>query len=282
MELKLSCTDFSFPLLSHDQSLAVIAVLGLRSVDIGLFEGHGHLKPSRELLKPARNGAALAVQLGSAGLVAADIFLQLHAGFAEFALNHPDKKRRDFARSRFLKSLEYTVAAGSPHMTLLPGIHFSGETRARSIGRAAEELAWRVAEANASHIRIAVEPHVGSVIDTPTRTLDLVGNVPGLGLTLDYAHFTRAGFDDAAIEPLLRHASHLHARCARHRRLQCSLKENTIDFFRMLAGLNDHKFAGSIALEYVWVDWEHCNEVDVLSETVRLKQLLEESATQIK
>lgn len=282
MKLKLSCTDFSFPLLSHDQALAVIAVLGLRSVDIGLFEGHGHLKPSRELLKPGRSGAALKRRLDSNGLTAADIFLQLHDGFEEFALNHPDKKSRDFARKQFLKTLEYTYAAGADHITLLPGVTFAGESRANSVARAVEELAWRVAEAQSAKVQVAVEPHVGSLIDTPTRALDLVRRAPGLGVTLDYAHFTRAGIADASIEPLTRFATHLHARCARRGRLQSPLKDNTIDFPRMLGALRGSKFAGSIALEYVWVDWEHCNEVDVLSESIRLKQLLEKAALKLK
>ena len=43
----------------------------------------------------------------------------------------------------------------------------------------------------------------------------LVQNVPGLTLTLDYTHFTRAGLPDSAIEPLVAHASHFHARGAR-------------------------------------------------------------------
>src|ERR1019366_213220 len=81
MKLKLSCTDFSFPLLEHDRALAMIALLGFRGADIGLFEGHGHLKPSHELTKPARNGAALKRKLAAHGLKAADIFLQIHAGF---------------------------------------------------------------------------------------------------------------------------------------------------------------------------------------------------------
>ena len=37
MKLKLSCTDFSFPLLAHEQALAAIALLGFRGADIGLF-----------------------------------------------------------------------------------------------------------------------------------------------------------------------------------------------------------------------------------------------------
>ena len=116
-------------------------------------------------------------------------------------------------------------------------------------------------------MQLAVEPHVGSLFDTPERALDLVKRVPGLGFTLDYAHFTRAGISDARIEPLTKFATHLHARAARRGRLQSSLKENTIDFPRALAALRKNKFAGWIALEYVWIDWEHCNEVDIISET---------------
>ena len=66
MKLRLSCADFSFPLLDHDGALAAISLLGLRGADIGLFEGHGHLKPSRELLKPARNGASAETETGGA------------------------------------------------------------------------------------------------------------------------------------------------------------------------------------------------------------------------
>ena len=37
-----------------------------------------------------------------------------------------------------------------------------------------------------------------------------------------------------------------------------------------------------MALEYVWIDWEHCNEVDVISESLQLKQLLQAAAAKIK
>jgi sugar phosphate isomerase/epimerase len=276
MKLNLSCTDFTFPLLDHDRALAVIALLGLRGVDIGLFEGHGHLKPSRELLQPERNGAALKKRLGAHGLKAADIFLQIHAGFVEFAINHPEAKRREFAREQFLRALDYATAAGSEHVTILPGV--VNESRTASVSCSADELAWRVAQAQAAKLQLAVEPHVGSLIDTPERTLDLVKRVPGLGFTLDYAHFTRSGISDARIEPLVKFATHLHARCARRGRLQSPLKENTIDFPRVVKALAKNKFSGWIALEYVWIDWEHCNEVDVLSETILLRDLLVRAA----
>ena len=47
MTLKLACADFTFPLLPHDKSLDLIALLGFEGVDIGLFEGRSHLWPSR-------------------------------------------------------------------------------------------------------------------------------------------------------------------------------------------------------------------------------------------
>ena len=274
MKLNISCTDFSFPLLDHDRALAVIALLGLRGADIGLFEGHGHLKPGRELVKPLRSGAALKRKLAAHGLKAADIFLQIHAGFAEYAINHPEATRREHARQQFLRALDYAVAAGSRHITLLPGVIFPDESREASLSRSAEELEWRVGLARAARLQLAVEPHVGSIMDTPERALRLVKRVPGLGLTLDYAHFTRAGISDSRIEPLTPFATHLHARAARRGRLQCSLKHNTIDFPRALAALCKNKFSGWIALEYVWIDWEHCNEVDVISETMRLRDQL--------
>ncbi len=126
-----------------------------------------------------------------------------------------------------------------------------------------------------------VEPHIGSLIDKPERALDLVKRVPGLGFTLDYAHFTRARISDARIEPLAKFATHLHVRAARPGRLQSALKENTIDFPRVLAALHKHKFTGWIALEYVWMDWEHCNEVDVISEAMLLRDQLVRAAEKI-
>ncbi len=282
MKLKLSCADFSFPRLEHDQALGVIALLGLRGADIGLFEGHGHLKPSAELRRPAASGARLQRRLAGHGLKAADIFLQLHAGFDELAINHPEAGRRAAAGEQFLRALDYADAAGAAHITILPGVTFPGETRADGVARSVDELNRRVAEARAAKLQLAVEPHVGSLADTPERALDLVKRVPGLGLTLDYAHFTRAGMADERIEPLTQLATHLHARAARRGRLQAPLKKNTIDFPRMVEALARRQFAGWMALEYVWIDWEHCNEVDVISETVQLKNLLLAAAEKIK
>lgn len=274
MKFKFSCADFSFPLLPHEAALKVIALLGLRAVDLGLFAGRSHLRPETELRNPARSGSALRRRLARDGLVAADVFLQLHESFTEYAINHPEDARRRFARRQFLRTLDYAAAAGSGHITILPGVIFRTESRATSSARAVDELAWRVEQAVALKLALGVEPHIGSLADTPEHAWKLAERVPGLGFTLDYAHFTRIGIPDSRIEPLTARATHFHARCARPGRLQSSLKENAIDFSRALTALHLQRFKGWIALEYVWIDWEHCNEIDVLSETIQLHRHL--------
>jgi sugar phosphate isomerase/epimerase len=275
MKLKLSCADFSFPLLPHDAALRLISSLGLRGVDIGLFAGRSHLRPEKELRAPAKSGKRLRRHLARHRLVAADIFLQVHENFTDFAINHPEASRRKFARSQFSRTLDYATAAGSKHITILPGVIFKNESREASVARAACELSWRVERAASIKLSVAVEPHIGSLADNPERALALAALVPGLGLTLDYAHFTRVGVPDRRIELLASRATHFHARCACKGRLQSSFNKNTIGFRRALKALDRGRFAGWIALEYVWIDWEHCNEVDVISETILLRDHLQ-------
>ena len=81
------------------------------------------------------------------------------------------------------------------------------------------------------------------------------------------------------MEPLIAHASHFHARGARPGRLQASFKENVIDYRRVLDVMRQVGYSGYVGVEYVWIDWEHCNEVDNLSETILMRDLLRNHGT---
>ncbi len=274
MTLKLACADFTFPLLSHDEALDLIALLGFEGVDIGLFEGRSHLWPSRELANVAASARSLARKTAVRGLRVADLFLQMHDDFSLYAVNHPQPDRRRKARHWFAKSLDYAAACGSSHVTTLPGVEFAQESKASSWARCCDELAWRVERAAESGLCLGVEPHVGSIIPRPEKAAALVREVPGLTLTLDYTHFTRAGIPDSRVEPLVAHASHFHVRGARKGRLQSSFKHNTIDYQRVLRAMKRANYIGYLGVEYVWNDWEHCNESDNLSETIQFRDFL--------
>jgi sugar phosphate isomerase/epimerase len=279
MKLRLACADFTFPLLEHEQALRLIAMLGFEGVDIGLFEGRSHCWPSREFADLHGSAARLKRMVDDLGLRVADIFLQMSPDFAPFAINHPDAAPRRKARDWFVRTLGYAEACGCQHMTVLPGIQSETESREDSLARAADELAWRTEQASRCRIVLGTEAHVGSIVPDPRSAADLLARVPGLTLTLDYTHFTRSGLPDDQIEPLLARASHIHVRGARQGRLQVAFKDNAIDYRRMVQKLGERSYSGWLGVEYVWIDWEHCNECDNLSETILFRDFLRSLAS---
>ena len=271
MEHKLACADFTFPLLPHDQALELIAMLGFEGVDIGLFEERSHLWPSREFEDTGSSARRLKRNLHERGLKAADIFLQMANDFTPYAINHPEAPARQKARDWFLETLDYAAECGCQHVTTLPGVHFETEPKDASLARAVDELRWRVDQAKEHNIIFGVEAHIGSIVLDPESAERLVQQVPGLTLTLDYTHFTRLGLPDSAVERLVTYASHFHVRGAREGRLQESFARNAIDYERVFEAMQATGYKGWIGIEYVWIDWEHCNECDNLSEVIQFR-----------
>ena len=281
MKNPLACADFTFPLLEHDHVLQLIGMLGFDGVDVGLFEGRSHLQPSSEFRNPERSGKKLAEKLARNGLKAADIYLQTAPDFHSLASNHPSPSKRKKARDLFLRTLDYTRACKGAHVSALPGVYFPGESKEKSWARCVTELAWRVERAKEAKCIFGVEAHIGSLVPHPREALRLVTAVPGLTLTLDYTHFTTGGMPDRAIEPLVAHSSHFHLRGARRKRLQASLKDNIVDYRRILQVMKRTGYRGYIGVEYVWIDWQHCNEVDNISETILWRDFLRKEMKRI-
>jgi sugar phosphate isomerase/epimerase len=273
MELKLACADFSFPLLIQDQAFKLIQMLGFTGVDVGLFEDRSQLQPSHVIPHLAASARDLAQRVADCGLAFADIFFQAPA-FDVTAANHPDPAERQKGRELFLRMLEFTLRCNGAHMTGLPGVEWDGVPYETSLQRSAGELAWRVEQAKQVGICYSVEAHVGSIAPTPQKALQLVQMTPGLTLTLDYTHFTSQGCTDDEIEPLLQHATHFHARGACQGRVQASSKQNTIDYPRVVRAMKRLNYPGYVGVEYVWQDWLNLNDVDNVSETVMMRDLI--------
>lgn len=274
MTIRLAVADYTFPKLPWDQALRLAKDLGMEAVDIGLFVGRSHLRPEEVLSDPAKAGARVSTALRTHDLQVADVFGQPGTVFEEEAVNHPDPEQRQKAADFFWRLLEFALRCNAKHMSLLPGVHFQTESYEDSLKRCTEELRWRVEAAGRMGIVLAVEPHIGSIVPTPRQARVLIDQTPGLTLTLDYSHFTCQGTPDHEIEPLLSVASHFHARCACKGKLQASFKENTIDYRRILHAMAKTGYSKYVVLEYVWMEFMRCNEVDILTETVQLRDLL--------
>jgi sugar phosphate isomerase/epimerase len=273
-KIPLSCADFTFPLLRHEDSCRLISMLGVEGVDIGFFSERSHIRPDSVAGHESEEGSKVKVRLSDLGLVVSDVFLQTGAVHSRRAANHPDKTEREAGFEMFRRAVDFALACGSRHLTGLPGVSFEGVSDEDSLNRAAEESSRRAAFAAESGLSYSVEAHVGSIAPTPAKAQEFVKLAGNVTLTLDYGHFIYAGFSNADIHPLLDHAGHFHARGASRGRLQAPVSENMIDFDTVKSRLSERGYGGWICLEYVWIDWEGCNRCDNVSETLLLRKLL--------
>ena len=273
---EFSCADYTFPLLSRTKSLQLLRLLDFEFVDIGLFERNASYMPSELMSAPDEFIRGVMRDLASVQLRPSDIFLQIGAEPAESSANDPDPNVRARNRQVFKQALELCKAIQCAHLTGLPGVnHGHGET---DLTLAVDEAAWRVQVCREAGVTYSIEPHIGSICASVESTHRFLDQVEGLTLTLDYGHFVCAGEESRTVHSLLPFASHIHVRGGSPGRLQTSVADNTIDFGGMMSGLHNQGYAGKLALEYVWIDWQGCNLSDNISETMLLRTRLQEIA----
>jgi sugar phosphate isomerase/epimerase len=271
--MKLACADFTWPLLAHDRVLKLIGLLDIEGLDLGLMGNRSHLRP--EVVRqdiPLWSGI-IKERLAQSALELADVFVIPWTDFETMAPNNPDPKQQEEARLLFEDMLQLAHRLGAGGMTILPGARFGDEPWDASIRRSAEALKWRVEEAARRGIRLSIEGHLGSNVDTPEKLARLLELTPGLTLTLDYGHFTYQGIPDREVEPLLAHARHFHCRGGAKDRLQTTFQNNTIDYRRVIERMHEIGYAGYFAIEYVWIDWQGCNQTENTCETIQFRDL---------
>lgn len=271
----LSCSDYTWPLLSHSGALDLIRALGCDGVDIGFMGQRSHVRPEEVHGAVALAAGAVRERVESRGLVVADVFAIPFTDFETMSANHPDPAQQTRSLEFFADAVEFAASVGSPGVTTLPGVLFPGDTFDEALQRSADGLRRRVELAASRGLAASVEPHTGSLIDTPEKTLALLDRVPGLQITLDYAHYVFGGAEQSDIDQMLPHARHLQCRPGRHGALQVPVSEDAIDWPSVVAQLNAAAYTGWLALEYTWQEWLGCNRVDTVAESALLRDILQ-------
>ncbi len=272
--MRLSCSDYTWPLLPHTGALDLIHAIGCEGVDLGFMGQRSHVRP--EAIHGAVGPAAGAVRerVESRGLVVADVFAIPYTDFETMSANNPDAEQQARSIEFFADAVEFAALVGASGLTTLPGVLFAGDTFNDALRRAAEGLRRRVDIAATRGLGMSVEPHTGSLIDTPDKTLELLNRVPGLQITLDYAHYIYGRVPQEDIDPLLPHARHLQCRPGRPGELQVAVSEDVIAWDIVVGRLNEAGYRGWLALEYTWQEWLGCNRVDTVGESALLRDLL--------
>jgi hydroxypyruvate isomerase len=272
--MELTCTSFSFPRLSFERSLQQIALLDIPNVDLGAHATGSHLRPDRIEADPQGEADAVRRATDAAGVGIADLFPTFGRGFRDRAANTPDRGTRDANHQRFGAFVRFCKQAACPGITLLPGVVWDDLGPARSLALAREALTEYVDMGRSAGLRVSIEPHLESIVEAPERALELVQAVPGLQFTLDYTHFIAAGIPVERVHPLIPYAGHLHARQGAPGMLQAPHDQGTIDYADIVRRLHQARYAGRICVEYTWQEWRGCNRLDVVSESVILRDQL--------
>lgn len=272
--MKLSLGNGAFPLLSLQQAISITSLLEFDGFDLVLMGNGPHTRPEDIASRMDRWCADTRRLLDDHGLAAADVFCMPWTNFTTMAPNHPDDAERRRGRGLFRQMLDLAEGIGAPGVTMLPGVTWPDEDHDVSLGRAAEDLQARSVEASGRGLGFSVEPHVGSVCRNPRDVLDLLAAAPDLRLTLDYTHFVSQGVSEADIEPLAPAARYVQTRGVAPGELQAPMKRTSMDFERMIDVLVSHGYDGWVNVEYVWVAWNRLDEVDIISETVLLRDRL--------
>jgi len=253
----------------------LIAALEFDAFDLSVMGNRSQIRP--EHIRGDIPGAAAELDglIKTRGLDLADVFVIPWTDLAVMAPNDPDARGRSLARAIFTDMLELASRLGSPGLTMLPGVEWPGVTHEDSLNRAAEELQWRAERAIERALHFSVEAHIGSVCATPEDVLRLLEMAPGLMLTLDYTHFVAQDIPQERVDQLLPRAAHVQIRGARPGHGQCGMRDNAIDYEKVVDGLQAVGYSGFLAVEYVWIEWEHMNECDNVSETILMRDRLQ-------
>jgi sugar phosphate isomerase/epimerase len=265
--MKLSATSWSFPACTLSEITGILKALGIDAVDLGFFYA-SDIGKEKLLADPDALAAALKTQ----GIGFANLYYLFGSSLPERNLASSSHRAENLAD--FQKAMQFCKALAIPTVMLLPGVINKGQGRKDALAETVKNLQALTPLAQDAGVTLTIEPHVHSYLESPDLVLELLEQVPGLKLTLDYAHFVCLGYRQEEIDVLVSHAAHMHLRQARPGVLQAKLDEGTINFPALLATLKEQGFNGYLALEYVHQGYMNTLYDDVLTETVRMRDLV--------
>jgi sugar phosphate isomerase/epimerase len=193
----------------------------------------------------------------------------------EIAPNQRDRALRERGRLEFAAAVRVASDLGVHGLTILPGVTWAEDPDA-GWAVCVEELAWRVETASTLDVQVRIEPHAGSIVPLPELASRLCSEVPGLRLTLDLSHFEVQAVTLDRMLTLAPLAGHVHVRAARPGAIQVRWRDNETDFAALVEALVASGYPGAFCVEYVPMPKWRCDEVDVVTEALAMRDALHE------
>jgi sugar phosphate isomerase/epimerase len=266
--MNFSCHTWAFNDLTLPEALGTIARLGFRYVDIG---SGPHLNSAKAAADPVRVAAEIRQDLETFNLQLSDLYIML----PRVSVAEEDKRRKDIDLYKAL--LPFAKALNTSGITLSPGVAQPAED-SEAYDRTVTSLREMVKAGQEAGLQVSIEPHMDSIAQKPEIALKLVKDVPGLALTLDWAHMVcQDVFHDRIVE-MLAHARHVQIRQAARAQLQTPFDRGRIEIPRVVEALNSAKYAGVVCVEYMKMPgWHGMMEVNAIREITRMRDELKKA-----
>lgn len=277
--MRLTVSGHSFEILSLEGVMALVHHMGFKGIDISGFHARGRcsLEPEDVAADPQRQADKVVSLLQKYQLDAVDFFPQFGTSPDHHGLNDPDPDVRRKNESFIRGGAHFCQLVGIPGMTILPGVDHPQRSLAENLEISGQEMKKATEITGEYGVRLRFEPHMGSITNTPERTLELIETyAPDARVTLDYSHFILQYIPEERIHQLLPYADHIHVRPTRPGKLQVRHDQDTIDWIDIIDRLKALDYQSTLSIEYVCNPWYDINQLDTLHETIMTKEALQD------
>ena len=249
--MKLGCCAFCFKGWGLERAFAVLTGMGFHRLSVGMNHEGAQVNPLQAVAHPKATAEAVRAAADRYGVELVELFvcpLTIEPGRA-VEPNEPDTPLREEMIARFEHVCAFAAAAGFENIMSVPGNPRDGLRPDAGYDLSVGSLNRMEAMARAAGVILTIEPHRWSILQDENDVARMLNDVPGLRLTLDYAHFVGKGLAESLFFALHERTQHLHARPARHGAFVCPFHENEIDFAAILEDLDGRDWSGTVSVE---------------------------------
>jgi sugar phosphate isomerase/epimerase len=250
----VACSTLCFGQQPLADALRSIGEMGFTKVDVAVCETGPHLKPSEILADPSKAAQILKTWPG----ISASAF---QVEFAEgLCIEEIDLQLRAVCRlARVLAVPLISLQAGPTNCD------FEKEV---------ERLTHLVQLCECEGVTCTVETRMGTLTETPARTVELCKRVRGLGVTLDPSHFVAGPHHSQEFDELYPYVKHVRLRDSgsNPEKFQVRIGQGQIEYGRIVNALGRCNYNRSLSVD---IHDEPSVDYPAQPEVRKLKYLLE-------
>lgn len=280
--IRVAGSTFAFGDTELEASCDLLTDLGFELADVGAsgWSTFTAYVPQQAVGDPEATeaeGERIRGIMAAKGLGVSELFI---CDFGQ-AINHPDEQERERSRTLFERFAAIGGAAGFESIMMLPGnVHEDlGQSFDEAFATSVEEYKAMNEVAQRHGLQLNFEPCIMSIAVQPEQAIRLVEAVPGIGLTVDYAHQVQIGLGQDEIEALHPYARHFHVKQSALGEFEVKIDADNgeIDFGRLIGKLKADGYDGVVTVEYVAAPDVIEAGWDMSVETAKLKKVIDDA-----